>query len=348
MQQNQSNLWNYRFLIAGAVFFVLILAWIFLVRKPQSLSDANAESASAENAPTASANMPPPQKGQLQRPAIHPKTATLEGKTQLAAQKQQLARQAHTDFVHQDYPAALEKLVEYYTWTFEHDYNPSVGVRMTFGLNFWKELIEAYPSAQEKLREMADTLEEQLCSKNFSDIPFDYSAKMLQSSEEAKDWLVANAMMGDFCGFNKVLGTPERAVEVLRAMHQNNAELAGHCWRNAEDVLFLTESYDLIQQFIPDLNAEFDSLIQRFTSMEKLEAQFQPQPSDPLDEEAAAKQDARRNAFLEFVETRLGRLLDFGFATGQDETVCKLVELAVKEFPEDAPFYEKYMSKSLE
>ena len=343
MQQDFLAIWNRRLLIAGAVFSVIILAWIFLHRKPHSLSDTNTEPASEEVAPSSPANATPPQGGPLQRSASYKNTATQDEKATLAAQKQRLARQAHTDIVHQDYPAALEKLVEYYTWTFEHDFTPSAGLRITFGLQFWEELIEAYPPAGEKLREMADTLEQQLRSKNLSEIPFDYSAwKMMGFPEETKDWFVANALMGDLCGFNKVLGTPERAVEVLRTMEQDNAELAGHCWRNAQDVLFLTESYDLLQQFIPDLSAEFDSLVQRMRLMLQQESTRRPQPPGDLDDETAAKQDLARNSFLEFAEIQVGRLLDFGLATGQIETVRRLAEEAVKEYPEDAPFYEKY------
>ena len=50
-----------------------------------------------------------------------------------------------------------EKLVEYYTWTFENDFAASAGVRSSFALSHWKSLVAAYPPAADKLREMADT-----------------------------------------------------------------------------------------------------------------------------------------------------------------------------------------------
>ena len=65
MQQDFLAIWNRRLLIAGAVFSVIILAWIFLHRKPHSLSDTNTEPASEEVAPSSQANATPPPRAAL-------------------------------------------------------------------------------------------------------------------------------------------------------------------------------------------------------------------------------------------------------------------------------------------
>lgn len=239
------------------------------------------------------------------------------------------------DIHKKEYEAALEKLVEFYTWTFENDFSSSKGVRSSFGLSEWKELVEAYPPAADKLQEMTDSLEEVMRTEEFADVKLD-KATLEEIPPERRDSYIAQALMKEICNFNSVLKTPERGVALLAELLQNEPEVALASWRGAEDVLYETQSYDLLQAFIPDLEAEVAielGSVQRVLSI--------PRPQVP----GLSQQDMermKRDSDRSFIQRKIGRILDFGIATGQTELVQELAGRVTEAFPVAEDLFETY------
>ena len=316
-----------------AVVVILCLVWLFAFRSRPIPEETHQTEYTAEGVDS-SGNKSNPSGGlQRTRPAKKP-----QAEDELARKSKEIFQcslEVGMDIHNQRYQDALEKLVEYYTWTFEHDFASSAGVRASFALEHWRNLVAVYPPAADKLREMADQLEESLRTKPLSEIPFDRNSIPEDKTSEEQDAFLATAMLRDICGFNDVLGTKERTLELLTDLSKDEPELALSCWRGAEDTLYDEKAYDLLQVFIPDFNAEYDRWLN--TALFVLS---NPPPKHPTlsDEEYESIQKTSTRNFL---SRRIGRLLDFGVATGQTELVAELAKRTAEEFPVAADLFEK-------
>lgn len=282
--------------------------------------------------------------GHLQRSAPTPKAAPLESDEIKKKSGELFARflEVGKTIQNGDYQTALETLVEYYAWTRENDYAPSAGVRASFGLSDWRQLIAAYPPAADKLREMADDLEETMRTVPMAEVAFDPRAVFSEFPQEVRDSFVAQALMRDLCNFNDVLGTPERSMDLLVDLAKEEPELVISCWRGAEDMLYEAKAYDVLQVCIPDLQAEHERVVdtlQRVAdhSLQMMQEKFKDNP---------AMQEMNRKAsqasLEKFAAQRIGRLLEFGVATGQAELVSELAAQTIERFPGTAEKLEKY------
>ena len=239
------------------------------------------------------------------------------------------------DIINQDYQTALEKLVEYYTWTFENDFAASTGVRSSFALSHWKSLIAAYPPAADKLREMADLLEDTMRTEEFADVKIDKNYRSDLPPEQRDDF-IAQALMREISNFNSVLGTPERGIGLLTALLQNEPDVAQASWRGAEDILYETKSYELLCEFIPDLDAEYENVRRRVQNVLS-----SPPPQSPgITEEQF--EEIQRNSTRRFIESRIGRLFDFGVGTDQANLVKELARQAMDDFPFASEIFERF------
>ena len=239
------------------------------------------------------------------------------------------------DIINQDYQTALEKLVEYYTWTFENDFAASAGVRSSFALSHWKSLIAAYPPAADKLREMAEQLEETMRTEEFADVKIDKNYRSDLPPEQRDDF-IARALMREICNFNSVLGTPERGIGLLMDLLQNEPYVAQASWRGAEDILYETRSYELLREFIPDINAEYEN-VQR--QVQNILSSRPPQSPGISKEEF---EEIQRSSTRRFIESRIGRLLDFGVGTDQADLVKVLARRTMDDFPVASDIFERF------
>ena len=238
-------------------------------------------------------------------------------------------REVRWDIFEGDYEIALEKLVEYYTWTLENDYGASAGVRSSFGLDRWKELVSAYPPAAEKLREMRDHLEELMRTTPMSEVPFDRNDDFFEMlPPEKQDGYIGRAYLQEICNYNEVLGTPQNGVDFLMELAKDDTDLAIASWRGAENVLYATKFYDLLSVFIPNIEAEYERNMKVVRSVI-----------------ASREEELRNNDHLtqELLRRNVSRLLDFGAATGQTELVQELARKTVEEFPVTEGLFNRYL-----
>ena len=322
-----------------AVVVILCLVWLFAFRSrpiPEGyhLTEYTAESVDP------SGNKSNPSGGlQRTRPAKKP-----QSEDEIARKSEEIFQremEVHKDIQNQKYLDALEKLVEYYTWTFEHDYESSKGVRGSFALTEWRNLVNVYPPAADKLRELAAQLEDALRTIPISKILFDQKSFREDMTQEEREAYVAWAMLREVCNFNDVLGTKERTLELLTDLSKDEPELALSCWRGAEDTLYDEKAYDLLQVFIPDLNAEYEREMNRQRYVLSRLAQIpMPAGAPPISEERQTER--RRTTTRRALQEHIGRLLDFGVATGQTEVVSELAKRTAEEFPDTADLFEKY------
>ena len=246
------------------------------------------------------------------------------------------------DIINQDYQTALEKLVEYYTWTFENDFAASAGVRSSFALSHWKSLIEAYPPAADKLREMADQLEDTMRTEEFADVKIDKNYRADLPPEQRDDF-IARALMREISNFNSVLGTPERGIGLLTDLLRNEPDVAQASWRGAEDILYETRSYELLREFIPDINAEYENVRRQVQNVQR---QVQNVQSSRLPKSPGITkeqfEEIQRSSTRRFIESRIGRLFDFGVGTDQTNLVQELARRAMDDFPGASDIFERF------
>lgn len=332
MTQETSKSWRR----GGVAFLVLLVAacvvgfWQFGRKDiPEASGEENSSSAVAMGGSETTAG------GHLQRSPRHPKAEPSEVDEIKQKGRELFARYqtVGTDIAKQDYQTALEKLVEYYTWTMENDYAPSAGVRSSFGLSEWRKLIAAYPPAADKLREMADNLEETMRTVPMSEVPFDPRAVFSEFPQKVRDSFVASALLREICNFNDVLGTNERSMDLLMDLAKEEPELVMSCWRGAEDMLYNAKAYDILQVCIPDLKAEHERMMENLqrVSDRALQTMLEQHKGNPAMQEA--DRQASQSSQGKFVAERVGRLLDFGVATGQTELVSELAAKTIEAFP---------------
>ena len=341
MTQDSPRFWRRGGLLAILVLVVVCVVGLWLA-KPQS--EPGEVAPKQEVAPQTPGGSAVTVESHLQRGAPAPKPAADEVDDIKKKGRELFAKfqSVRVDIANQDYQTALEKLVEYYNWTRENEYAPSAGVRGSFGLNDWRQLVAAYPAAADKLREMADDLEETMRTVPMSEAAFDPRAVFSEFPQEVRDAFVAQALMSDLCNFNDVLGTPERSMDLLTDLAKEKPELVLSCWRGAEDMLYEAKAYDILQVCIPDLKAEHERLVgvlQRIAdhSLQVMQEKFK---DDPAMQEMNRK--ASQSSLDKFAAQKIGRLLEFGAATGQAELVSELAALSAEEFPGAADLFEKY------
>ena len=329
---DQIRRWQYLWLLI-ALASIAIFLYVFLSDKNADKTESPVRSEKAWQVATPSKPVLPD--GWLKRTK---RVKTPEEQDEITMKKKEVfarALEVGKDIVNQDYESALEKLVEYYTWTFENDFVASAGVRSSFLLENWKKLIAVYPPAEDKLREMADHLEETMRTEEFADVNFGKEA-FAELPPEQRDDFIALCLMREICNFNSVLGTLERGVDLLADLLSNEPDVAQACWRGAEDVLFETKSYELLNTFIPDLNAEYDRALKQ---VQDVLSERPPQPTGMSKEQYEEIQNV---ASRHFIERHIGRLFEFGLGTEQEELVQELASRARDEFPFAADIFEKY------
>ncbi|MBP5300113.1 MAG: hypothetical protein J6Y80_01785 [Victivallales bacterium] len=325
------------------IIIVLCLLWLFAFR-PNPLPEETRVTEHGAESIDPSGNVSKSADSHLQRTSPRPKPKPEEVDEIKKKGRELFAKyqSVRMDIANQDYQTALEKLEEYYNWTRENDYAPSAGVRASFGLSYWRQLVAAYPPAADKLREMADDLEETMRTVPMSEVAFDPRAVFSEFPQEVRDAFVAQALMSDLCNFNDVLGTPERSMNLLMDLAKDDPELVMSCWRGAEDMLYDAKAYDILQVCIPDLKAEHERLlgiIQR-TADHSLQVMQEKFKDDPAMQEMNRK--ASQAAQDKFAAQNIGRLLEFGAATGQAELVSELAALSAEKFPGAADLFQKY------
>ena len=333
MSENDSKSFSYYWLLIALGIIAIVLLLFRSGRKDATNEPSVSEGKSAE---VSVPSKPVAARGGWLRRAK--RTRTPEEKDEIAMKKKEVfARemQVGEDIINQDYQAALEKLVEYYTWTFENDFAASAGVRSSFALSHWKSLVAAYPPAADKLREMAELLEDTMRTEEFSDVKIDKNYRSELPPEQREDF-IARALMREICNFNSVLGTPERGVGLLADLLRNEPDVAQASWRGAEDILYETRSYKLLQEFIPDINAEYDSVQKQVQNV----LSKRPPRSPVMSKEQY--EELQRSGARSFIESRIGRLLDFGAGTDQANLVQELARRAIDDFPVASDIFEKY------
>ena len=123
---------------------------------------------------------------------------------------------------------------------------------------------------------------------------------------------------------------------MLTDLLQNEPDVAQASWRGAEDILYETKSYELLSEFIPDINAEYENVQRQVQSVLS-----SPPPQTPgITKEQF--EEIQRSSTRRFVESRIGRLFDFGVGTDQANLVKDLARRAMDDFPVASDIFERF------
>ncbi len=164
---------------------------------------------------------------------------------------QAILEEAQADTRAGRYREALAKHVWYHRHAL--DIQPAQsGVRLSFALNYWKELADKYPPALVSLRKFRDAAGEQvLAAKNH------FQAFM------------------DFQAINRVLGDDARVVELFTRLHEDDPDKARSVYSLAEPALIRVKEYRLCDEYIhPD--TDVPRIIEGFRRNRATEAQVGP------------------------------------------------------------------------
>jgi hypothetical protein len=145
------------------------------------------------------------------------------------------------------YPEALGRQM----WFHEHahEIDPGLaGVRLSFALSDWKELGDVYPPARAALVANRDR-------------------KTRHLLDTGEDW----DGFQEVTAINRVLGQPQKTVELFQRIGERYPELARRAWNVAEDAVLAARRYDLARPYLTDPVEEFRDLRELYQEMKKVE-----------------------------------------------------------------------------
>lgn len=134
------------------------------------------------------------------------------------------------------YEEALGRHVWFHYHALEHQPSMS-GVRLSFALNYWKDLGKKYPPALEKLKAIRDEKE-----------------ALIESGEGSFK------LFHDVSSINRELDEDQRTLELFKEVETTQPEQSERFWIVMKDTAFHYKDYELISKYIPDIEQEYREL----------------------------------------------------------------------------------------
>src|SRR5205807_1767860 len=134
-----------------------------------------------------------------------------------------------------------EEALQRHVWYHNHalEFAPSQsGVRLSFALSDWVELGRRFPKARQALVEIRD-----------------------RTARELTETRGSFQVFMDVSSINSYLQEEEKTIELFKRLQDKNPALARKCFKLAEKALVNAHEYELCYGYLPDAQAEFQSLV---------------------------------------------------------------------------------------
>ncbi|MGB0257860.1 MAG: hypothetical protein ACPGES_04320 [Coraliomargarita sp.] len=187
------------------------------------------------------------------------------------------------------YEEALGRHVWFHYNALEHQ--PSMtGVRLSFALSYWTDLGKKYPPALQKLKEIRDEKE-----------------ALIQNGKGSFE------LFHDVSSINRELGEDKRTLELFKQVVSNAPQQADRYWIVTKETAFKRKDYDLINEFVKDIDQEFRNLY-----------------SDYLRDYQMFKEESHRNWARTRFAAESKQLADLATYNGDESLAAKITERSEK------------------
>ncbi|MBN1515587.1 hypothetical protein JXA32_03350 [Candidatus Sumerlaeota bacterium] len=154
---------------------------------------------------------------------------------------QVLARQGK----HQE---ALERYIWFHNHALEHEPAAMYGVRLSFALEYWRQLGEVYPPALAALKKTRDD-----------------KTELMEKGKGNRE------LFHDVLALNRTLNNSRKTVDLFQKLDQEQEELAKQCWDIAEETVIDAKEYELAGKYIGDPIRAFDKVKETYDEMKAMD-----------------------------------------------------------------------------
>jgi len=129
---------------------------------------------------------------------------------------------------HGAYKEALDRYIWFHNHALENEPAMS-GVRLSFALEYWKQLGAVYPPAMDAMTQIRDG-----------------KASLLGNGKGEVQ------LCNDVDALNRTLGQESKTVELFRMLDRQESPLAERCWPIMKDPVINAQAYDLAKKYLGD------------------------------------------------------------------------------------------------
>ena len=237
-------------------------------------------------------------------------------------------RQAENYLNNGEYINAYKEIDAYLKYCFAKDYVASTGVREAFALPVLQRLVSSSPESREELERTRLELESAIMDGNTNGFSFDldFLSRRNPSRKPEVDDEIKMVMLFDYlCLLNKALDKNLQSIKVFEKLMDKNPEVAKKGWNKISPLLFKEKRYDVVSHFITDLDKSCRQIIATRSNAIK---------SNPI---------LQKNPQKSFMIQDIRELLDYGIATGQEDTVRAILLELLKQEDVNPRSFNKYM-----
>ncbi|MGH1486416.1 MAG: hypothetical protein ACRBCI_09345 [Cellvibrionaceae bacterium] len=164
----------------------------------------------------------------------------------MSANPRKYLNEARSAFKSKDYGKALSSYEYFFDHALDEDGSSLYGVRLSYCLDEWAKLGEAYPLAKERLIQRRDGCLNLLTQTYEPELFHDYIA---------------------ICQYLKCSHMP---IEVFKNIHNENKKLANDVIRYIWDELVSNKLWDLCDHYLPDPQSEYTKCLSKHDSLVKM------------------------------------------------------------------------------
>jgi hypothetical protein len=134
------------------------------------------------------------------------------------------------------YKEALDRFIWFHNHALEN--NPAMaGVRLSFALEYWKQLGVVYPPAMDAMTQIRDM-----------------KAFLLENGKGEVQ------LCSDVAALNRTLEQESKTVELFRMLDQQESPLTEKCWTMMKDPVINAKAYDLAKKYLGDPVRAFNKI----------------------------------------------------------------------------------------